>query len=135
VAAVDRAGNRSAYATARVLVPIDERDKAVRLSRGWRSVVRTGSWGKRMARTARKGQTMRVRFRGRSAALIGRRLRHGGRVRVSVDGWSTVRRLRGRDSSSRILIGTRALKPGNHVLRLRTLGGGPVAIDAIGVEP
>jgi hypothetical protein len=88
-----------------------------------------------MARTARKGQTMRVRFRGRSAALIGRRLRHGGRVRVTVDGWTSVRRLRGRDSASRILIGTRALKPGNHVLRLRTLGGGPVAIDAIGVEP
>jgi hypothetical protein len=135
VAAVDRAGNRSAYATARVLVPIDERDKAVRLSRGWREVVRKDSWGKRMARTARRGQTMRVRFRGRSAALIGRRLRHGGRVRVSVDGRSTVRRLRGRDSASRILIGTRALKPGNHVLRLRTLGGGPVAIDAIGIEP
>lgn len=135
VAAVDRAGNRSGYASATVLVPIDERDSAVRLSRGWREVVRQGSWGKRMARTGRKGETMRVGFRGRSAVLFGRRLRHGGRVRVSVDGWSIVRRLRGRDGASRILIGTRALKPGNHVLRLRTLGGGPVAIDAIGVEP
>src|SRR3954469_18689083 len=135
VAAVDRAGNRSPYATAQVFVPIDERDKAVKLSRGWREVVRTGSWGKRMARTARKGQTVRLRFRGRGAALIGRRLRHGGRVRMTVDGWTTVRRLRGRDAPSRILIGSRTLKPGNHVLRLRTLGGGPVAIDAIGVEP
>jgi hypothetical protein len=135
VAAVDRAGNRSPYATAQVLVPIDERDKAVKLSRGWREVVRKGSWGKRMARTTRKGQTMRVRFRGRGAALIGRRLRHGGRVRVTVDGWTTVRRLRGRDAASRILIGTKALKQGNHVMKLRTLGGGPVAIDAVGVEP
>lgn len=135
VAAVDRAGNRSPYATASVLVPLDERDKAVRFSRGWREVVRPGAWGKRMARTSRRGRTMRVSFQGTKAAIVGRRLRHGGRVRVSVDGWTTVRRLRGRDSSSRILIGTRALKPGNHVLRLRTLGGGPVAIDAIGVEP
>src|SRR4051794_15285108 len=38
VAAVDRAGNRSSYATAAVLVPIDERDKAVRRSRGWRTI-------------------------------------------------------------------------------------------------
>jgi uncharacterized protein DUF4430 len=136
VAAVDRAGNRSPFATARVLVPIDERDRElVRLSRGWRRVARKGAWGGFMARATRRGATMRVRFRGRNAAVIGRRIRNGGRVRVSVDGRSTVRRLRGRDSRSRILVGTRRLEPGSHVLRLRTLGGGPVAIDAIGVEP
>jgi hypothetical protein len=135
VTAVDRAGNRSGYATASVLVPIDERDKAVRLSRGWRRLKRRAAWGGRLVRASRRGRTMRVRFTGRSAAIVGRRTRDGGRVRVSVDGWTTVRRLRGSDSRSVILIGTRALKHGTHVLRLRTLGGGPVTIDAIGVEP
>lgn len=136
VAAVDRAGNRSAYATTSVLVPIDERDRRfVRLSRGWKEVPRDGAWGKLMARADRAGRTMTVRFRGRRAVLIGRRIRNGGRVRVSVDGRSSVRRLRGRDGRSRIMLGTRPLRPGVHVLRLRTLGGGPVAIDAIGVVP
>jgi hypothetical protein len=136
VTAVDRAGNRSGFATSRVLVPFDERDhKAVRLSRGWKRVAPKGSWGKYMARTNRRGRTLTVRFSGTRAALIGRRIRNGGRVRVALDGKAVVRRLRGRDSHSRILIRTRRVRPGRHVLRLRTLGGGPVAIDAIGVEP
>jgi hypothetical protein len=136
VTAVDRAGNRSGFATSRVLVPIDERDrKLLRLSRGWKRVAIKGAWGGGMARTTRRGRTLSVRFRGTGAAVIGRRIRHGGRVRVSVDGRKTVRRLRGRDSRSRILVGTHRVRPGRHVLRLRTLGGGPVAIDAIGIEP
>jgi hypothetical protein len=135
VTAVDRAGNRSGFATSRVLVPFDERDKAVRLSRGWKRIAPKGSWGKYMARANRRGRTLTVRFRGTGAALIGRRIRNGGRVRVALDGKAVVRRLRGRDSHSRILIRTRRVRPGRHVLRLRTLGGGPVAIDAVGVEP
>jgi hypothetical protein len=136
VAAVDRAGNRSGFATSRVLVPLDDRDrKVVRFSHGWKRLAAKGAWGKRVARTSRRGRTMTVRFRGTGAALIGRRSRRGGRVRVTLDGWTTVRRLRGHDSRSRILIGTRRVRPGPHVLKLRTLGGGPVTIDAIGVEP
>jgi hypothetical protein len=135
VAAVDRAGNRSSYATAAVLVPIDERDKAVRRSRGWRTIKRRGAWGGRLISTSRRGRTLRVKFTGRRAAIVGRRSRKGGRVKVSVGRWSTVRRLRGSNRRSVILIGTRTQKPGTHVLKLRTLGGGPVTIDAIGVEP
>jgi hypothetical protein len=136
VSAVDRAGNRSGFATSRVLVPIDERDhKLMRLSRGWKHVALKGSWGGKVARTTRRGRTISVRFSGIGAAVIGRRIRDGGRVRVTLDGKSVVRRLRGRDSHSRILVRTRRVRPGRHVLKLRTLGGGPVAVDAIGIEP
>jgi hypothetical protein len=136
VSAVDRAGNRSDFATSRVLVPIDERDhKRLRLSRGWKHVALKGSWGGKVARTTGRGRTITVRFSGIRASVIGRRIRNGGRVRVSLDGRSVVRRLRGRDSQSRILVRTRRVRPGPHVLKLRTLGGGPVAVDAIGIEP
>jgi hypothetical protein len=131
--AVDRAGNRSGLATDSVLVPIDDRDRELMRFRGaWQRLERRGAWGRFVMRARRRGPTLFLPFSGRSVALIGRRLRRGGRLRVSVDGRSRVLRLRGAPRHRQVLHVIRRLHPGRHILRLRTLGGGPVEIDAVG---
>ena len=133
VTAVDRAGNRSAFATDSVLVPIDDRDREVMSFRGrWRRLERPGAYGRFVMRAPGRGPTLRLAFSGDSVALIGRRMRRGGGLRVSIDGRRRVLRLRGRPRHRRVLLARRGLGPGRHVLRLRALGGGPVEIDAIG---
>jgi hypothetical protein len=68
-------------------------------------------------------------------ALIGRKLAKGGRLRVTVDGTSRTLRLRGRTRHRSVLWVSRKLRPGRHALRLRSLGGGPVEIDAVAPSP
>jgi hypothetical protein len=133
VIAVDRAGNRSAFARGSVLVPIDDRDTESMFFRGsWRRLNRAGAYGRRVMRPRRRGATLTAPFGGRSVALIGRRLPRGGRVRVTVDGRSRVLRLRGRPRHRQVMFVRRGLRPGRHELRVRWLGGGPVEIDAVG---
>jgi hypothetical protein len=140
--AIDRAGNRSGLATDSVLVPIDDRDRELmRFSGGWQRLERRGAWGRFVMR-ARGGRrvrgsrpsrpTLRLAFSGRSVALIGRRLRRGGRLLFSVDGRRRVLRLRGMPRHRQVLYESGPLAPGRHVLRLTALGGGPVEIDAVG---
>jgi hypothetical protein len=133
VIAVDRAGNRSAFATDTVLVPIDDRDRESMFFRGrWRRLARPGAYGGSVMRPRERGATLTTPFRGRSVALIGRRTRRGGRVRVSIDGRSRVLRVRGRRRHRQVLFERRGLGRGRHLLRLRFLGGGPVDLDAVG---
>jgi hypothetical protein len=133
VLAFDRARNRSAFATDSVLVPIDDRDRGVMLFRGrWRRLERPGAYGRFVMRAPGRGPTLKLPFSGDSVALIGRRMRRGGRVRVTVDGRSRVVRLRGTPRHRRVLFERTGLGPGRHLLRVRALGGGPVEIDALG---
>jgi hypothetical protein len=76
-----------------------------------------------------------MRFRGRRVALIGRRLRRGGRLRVTVDGRSRVVSFRGTPRFRRVLFTSRRLRAGRHSLRLTTLGGSPVELDAVAPLP
>ena len=76
-----------------------------------------------------------MRFRGTQVALIGRKLAKGGRLRVTVDGKSRTLRVRGRTGHRSVLWVSRKLKSGSHTLRLRSLGGGPVEIDAVAPSP
>lgn len=132
VTALDRAGNRSAFSSDSVLVPIDDRNRGLmRFRRGWRRLARPGAYGG-FAMRGRRGASLRVPFRGESVALIGRRLRRGGRLRISVDGRAVVRRMRGAPRHRRVLFQRDGLEPGRHVLRLRAIGGGPVEVDAVG---
>ena len=68
-------------------------------------------------------------------ALIGRKLTRGGRVRVTVGGRSKVVSLRGRGPARSVVWQSRRLSDGRHVLRIRTLGGGPVELDAVAPQP
>ena len=73
-------------------------------------------------------------FRGTRAALIAHRSRRAGRVRISVAGRSRVVSLRGRSRHRRVVFRSRRLLSRRHVLVIRSLGGGPVDLDAIGIE-
>jgi hypothetical protein len=76
-----------------------------------------------------------MRFRGRQIALIGRRLPKGGRLRVTIDGRSRAVRLRGRSGYRSLLWVSSRFRPGTHTLRLRSLGDGPVELDAVAPSP
>ncbi|MEA2365154.1 MAG: hypothetical protein QOI32_666 [Thermoleophilaceae bacterium] len=136
ITATDRALNSSAIVTNPVLIPVDDRDRRLlRLSRAWKRSRAAGAWGRTVVRATKAEATGRMRFRGRQVALIGRELRRGGRLRVTVDGRSRVVRTRGRSGHRDVLWVSRRLRAGSHTLRLRSLGGGPVELDAVAVSP
>jgi len=95
----------------------------------------TNAWGRTVVRANRAGATARMRFRGTQVALIGRKIARGGRLRVTVDGRSRALRVRGRTRHRSVLWVSRKLDSGAHVLRLRSLGGGPVELDAVAPSP
>jgi hypothetical protein len=136
VTAIDRATNRGMAESNAILMPIDDRDRRLwRFSRGWRRTPRPSAWGETVRRTTEAGPAATLRFKGRRVSLIGRRLPKGGRLRVSVGGRSNVLRLAGRSAPRRVLWTSRRMRDGAHVLRIRSLGGGPVEIDAVAPRP
>ena len=136
ITATDRALNSSSIVTDPVLIPVDDRDRGIlHLSRGWDRTRAANAWGRTVVRASEAGATGRMRFRGTQVALIGRKLAKGGRLHVTVDGKSRTLRLRGRTGHRSVLWVSRKLKSGSHTLRLRSLGGGPVEIDAVAPSP
>ena len=136
ITATDRALNSASIVTDPVLIPVDDRDRGLwRLSRAWKRTRAANAWGRTVVRAKRAGATGRMSFRGSRIALIGRKLPKGGRLRVTVDGRSRALRLRGRTAHRSVLWVSRKLEPGSHVLRLRSLGGGPVELDAVAPSP
>jgi hypothetical protein len=136
ITATDRALNSATLVTDPVLIPVDDRDRRLlRLSRGWKRTRAANAWGRTVVRAARRGATGRMRFRGTQVALIGRKLGRGGRLRVTIDGRSRTIRTRGRGGHRSVLWVSPRLRSGAHVLRLRSLGGGPVEFDAVAPSP
>jgi hypothetical protein len=136
ITATDRALNSATIVTDPVLIPVDDRDRGIlKLSRGWKRTRVANAWGRTVVRAKQAGATGRMRFRGTQVALIGRKLRAGGRLRVTVDGRSKTLRLRGRSGHRSVLWVSRKLRPGAHRLQLRSLGGGPVELDAVAPSP
>jgi hypothetical protein len=136
ITATDRALNSASIITDPVLIPVDDRDRGLlHLSRGWKRLRAENAWGRTVVRADRARATGRMRFRGAQVALIGRKLARGGRLRVTVDGVSRTLRVRGRTRHRSVLWVSRKLKSGTHTLRLRSLGGGPVEIDAVAPSP
>ena len=86
-------------------------------------------------RAAEAGATARMRFRGTRLRLVGRKLRKGGRLRVTIDGKSKAVRLRGRSPHRSVIWTSPRLAPGSHSLVLHTLGGGTVELDAVAPSP
>jgi hypothetical protein len=137
ITATDRALNETTVTTDPVIVPVDDRNqRLVKFSkRGWKRVRSRSAWGGTVVRASRAGATARLRFRGTSLALIGRKLPKGGRLRATIDGKRTTIRLRGRTRHRSVLWTSRRLESGSHRLVLRTLGGGPVELDAAAPLP
>jgi hypothetical protein len=136
ITATDRALNSASVVTDPVLIPVDDRDRRLlRLSRGWKRTRASNAWGGSVVRAKRSGATARMRFTGTRIALIGRRLPTAGRLRVTIDGRSRTLRLRGRSGHRRVLWVSSRFAAGDHTLRLRSLGGGPVELDAVAPSP
>jgi Fibronectin type III domain len=136
VTAVDRATNRGTGESNTIVMPVDDRDrKLLRFSRGWTRTPLASAWGETVRRTTEAGPTATLRFKGRRVSLIGRRLPKGGRLRLTVGGRSKVVNLRGRSAPRRVLWTSRRMRDGAHVLRIRSLGGGPVEVDAVAPRP
>jgi hypothetical protein len=136
VTAVDRAANRGRAESNTIVMPVDDRDrKLLRFSRGWKRKPRSQAWGETVRRTTDAGRTARLRFTGRRVSLISRRIPKGGRLRVTVGGRSKVVNLRGRSAHRQVLWTSRRMREGAHLLRIRSLGGGPVEVDAVAPRP
>jgi hypothetical protein len=135
VTAVDRAANRTQIVTDPLVLPVDDRDYGVWKLRGWKRTRSKSAWGLTVVRAKKAGATGALRFHGRSVSLIGRKLARGGRLRVTLDGRSRTLRLRGHSGPRTVLWTSPTLKSGSHLLRLRTLGGGPVELDAVAPRP
>ena len=136
ITAVDRAANRTAIVTDPLVLPVDDRDRGLwKLSSDWQRSRSSSAWGGTVVRAEKAGASATLRFTGRSVALIGRKLAKGGRLRVTLDGKSRTLRVRGRSGSRTVLWTSSRLKAGSHLLRLRTLGGGPVELDAVAPRP
>jgi hypothetical protein len=136
VTATDRALNSATVVTDPVLVPVDDRDRGLlKLSRGWKRTRAANAWGRTVVRARKAGATGRMVFRGTQVALIGRKLPKGGRLRVTIDGKSRTLRTRGRSAHRSVLWVSPKLRSGRHVLRLRSLGRGPVELDAVAPSP
>jgi len=136
ITARDRALNSATIVTDPVLIPVDDRDRGLlHLSRGWKRTRVESAWGRTVVRAKRTGATGRLRFRGTQLALIGRKVRGGGKLRVTIDGRSRTLRARGRTPQRSVLWVSPRLRDGRHVVRLRSLGGGPVELDAVAPSP
>jgi hypothetical protein len=135
VTAVDRAANRTAIVTDPLVLPVDDRDRGIWKLSGWTRKRSSSAWGLTVVRARKAGATGALRFRGRSVSLIGRKLAGGGRLQVTLDGKSRTLRLRGHSGPRTVLWTSPTLKSGSHLLRLRTLGGGPVELDAVAPRP
>ncbi len=136
VNAADRAGNRASVETDEVTIPVDDRSRDLwRFSKGWKRVRTDSAWGRTVIRTRDEGARARLRFRGTRVALVGRKRPKGGRLRVTLEGRDRVLRLRGRSGPRSVLWTSRRIEAGSHTLKIRSLGGGRVVLDAVAPLP
>ena len=116
-------------------VPLDDRSRRLRFSSGW-----TRSTSRRAyRRNAAEGPGCPAprwpcASSGTRVALVAPRSFAGGRVRVTVAGRTRVVSLRGDAIARRVVFRSRVMRPGVHRIRVVSVGGGPVAVDAVAVE-
>jgi hypothetical protein len=113
-----------------VLVPLDERDRRVKLSRGWRKQPRAGAWDRTTAVASSRRASAKLRFSKRRVRVIVRRTPSGGGLAVALDGHRTVVRVAGPSGQRQVAFDSGLLRRGVHRLTLRPAGG-RVEIDAI----
>ncbi|MEX2196749.1 MAG: CocE/NonD family hydrolase C-terminal non-catalytic domain-containing protein [Thermoleophilaceae bacterium] len=134
--AVDHRGVPGPWEQARTVVPLDDRrgTRAVRYSGRWSRPRARNSYGGRISRSTRRGDELRLRFRGRRVWLVGRRSPRGGRAIVTIDGRRHSVSFRARRTRARaVLLDVPVRGGGVHELRLVNVGRGRVEVDALGV--
>jgi glycerophosphoryl diester phosphodiesterase len=130
----DRLGNFSPYVYARTTVPLDDRSRRLSFAGRWAGSRARRAYEGTLRRALRPGAVMTLRFRGTRVALIAPRSLGGGSVRVQLDGRTRIVSLRGDVLARRVVFRSRLLRPAVHRLRVTSLGGGPVAVDAVAFE-
>jgi hypothetical protein len=123
-------GSYGPIATATVRVPLDERDRRVKLSRGWRRHHRAGAWNGGTLSAASPRAAATLRFAQRRIRVIVRRSPSAGRLAVVLDGRRTVVALAGPAAQRQVAFDSGTLGRGRHRLTLKPAGG-RVEIDAI----
>ncbi len=118
-------------ASATVLVPLDERDRRVTLSRGWRKQRRGGAWNGATASASSSKATATLRFTKRRVRVIVRRTPSSGQLAVVLDGRRSVVRLAGPAAGRQVAFDSGPLRRGAHRLTVKPAGDGRVEIDAI----
>ncbi len=117
-------------ASSSLLVPLDERDRRVKLSRGWRKQRRAGAWDGATAVASSARAIAKLRFSKRRVRVIVRRTPSAGRLAVALDGQRTVVRVAGPSGQRQVAFDSGLLRRGVHRLTVRPAGG-RVEIDAI----
>lgn len=135
VSATDRAGNRGSSTSDAISVPFDDRDPQLSFADGWRKLKRSGAWGRFTMRSSEKGATASIPVDGARFAVIGRRLKKGGRLRMSILKRSKVKRLKGTSKHREVLYVSARLPKGPNTLKLKALDDAAVEIDAVAVIP
>ena len=131
--ALSRAGVLSRYVQARTVVPLDDRSKRIRYSRGWRRTGVKSAYGRTLTLAPRRGASLKYRFRGTRFAVIAPRAPKAGRLLIVVDGHRRTISLRGPAGARRAVFHTKRLRRGHHRVSIRSLGHGAVTIDAFGL--
>jgi hypothetical protein len=137
ITGTDRALNAMSVESQPVIVPVDDRNRGLwRFSkRGWKRIRKAEAWGRTVMRARSAGAKARFSFKGTGVSLVGRKLPKGGRLRVTLDGKRRTLRLRGRSALRTVLWNREGLDAGGHRLVLRSLGRGPVEVDAVAPSP
>ena len=137
ITATDRALNSASIVTDPVLIPVDDRDRGIlRLSRGWKRTRAANAWGRTVVRASRRGRDRAhalPRHAGgadRAQAREGREAARDGR-RQEPDAAPA----RPQRAPQRALGEPEAEARARTSLRLRSLGGGPVELDAVAPSP
>jgi hypothetical protein len=132
VTASNTAGQLSVPAVVTSVIPSGVRLKGGRYSHGWTVHRVRGAWQGHAISSATPGATFSLRYRGGSLALIGEKLRGGGKARVTLDGRSSVVRLRSGKRRTRLVVFSRVVKSRTHRLTVTVLSG-TVALEGVAV--
>jgi len=128
---VDAAGVLGPVSTRRFVVPFDDRDTALRRFGSWQRVPAAGAWQGAVRVARRAGARMRMTFTGRALRVIAPLSPDGGRLQVVLDGRRRTVSLRGEAAVRQVVFARAGLRFGTHRVTLRSLGDGPVPVDAV----
>jgi hypothetical protein len=117
------------------VVPLDDRSKRLRYSKGWRRASSRSAYGRTVSAGLRHS-TVRLRFKGSRVAIIAPRSEAGGRLAIHVDGRRRkVIHLRGEGVARRVFYRSGKLsRKRTHTVVVRVLSRGVARLDAIATQ-
>jgi len=129
IRAVDPAGTQSAWYYTRAFHPrvLDDKDRKVKYSRGWRHFRQSGAWKGTLSSSGGTTGSVRMRFRGSAVSMAVFRSANSGKVRVYIDGKPKAKlTLRSNHVQARRVVFTYAFATkGKHTIEVQPLTSGP----------